>query len=76
MKQLIKEQLEVKDTSVNDPNIRFNSSLYHPTDLTNYNLKEQLEELIGPTDFKSNLEKVNLSIGIIISAMLLIFFLL
>ncbi len=69
MNSLVENERKNNSTSLNDiKNLSFNSSLTK----NNYNLKEQLEELIGPIDFTSRLEKVNLSIGIIVSAVVVL----
>lgn len=39
-----------------------------------YNLKAKLEELLGLTDFQKTLEQVNYIIGIIVSIVMLLYF--
>lgn len=63
MKESLEKQIEIVKTPIGE------TVTGH-----SYNLKEQLDQLIGPTDFKYKLEKVNLTIGIIVSSMLLFFF--
>ncbi|HSP87906.1 MAG TPA: hypothetical protein VLN45_07215 [Ignavibacteriaceae bacterium] len=52
-----------------------NTSAFGPKSVQiRYNLKEQLDHLIGKPDFSKKLNEVNLIIGIIVSVILLVYF--
>jgi hypothetical protein len=51
-----------------------NISLASQTFNNSQSPKERLDQLLGPINFNYKLEKVNLTIGIIVSSMLLLFF--
>jgi hypothetical protein len=71
MQELLEKRIEIIRNPVKEMASSQNISKYSPN---SYNLKEQLDQLIGPTNFNYKLEKVNLTIGIIVSSMLLLFF--
>lgn len=66
MQETIQKELEIYSK-------KLNTSLNPPTYQNQFGLKGQLEELLGKTDFKNELEKVNITIGIVISVLLLLF---
>jgi hypothetical protein len=66
MQETIQNEIEIHSQKFN---ISLNPKIYPNTS----SLKGQLEELLGKTDFKNKLEKVNLTIGIVISVILLLF---
>ncbi|HSP87346.1 MAG TPA: hypothetical protein VLN45_04385 [Ignavibacteriaceae bacterium] len=71
MQELLKKQMDLPRFQSNESKNSPNFPVYVATTC---NLKEQLDQLIGPANFKYQLEKVNLTIGIIISSMLLFLF--
>jgi preprotein translocase subunit SecF len=74
MEELLEKQMGILKTPLKETENRKNVSINSQTNKNGYNLKEQLDQLIGPSDFNYKLEKVNLTIGIIVSSMLLLFF--
>jgi len=73
-KEVIENKIEITKNSVNDTGNKKISSRYSNSIKNRNNLKERLEELIGTTDFSAKLNEVNLVIGIIVSAILLAYF--
>lgn len=73
-KEVIENKIEITKNFVNDTGNKKISSRYSNSIKNRNNLKERLEELIGTTDFSAKLNEVNLVIGIIVSAILLAYF--
>jgi len=73
-KEVIENKIEITKNSVNDTGNKRISTRYSNSIKNRNNLKERLEELIGTTDFSAKLNEVNLVIGIIVSAILLAYF--
>ena len=74
MQELLEKQMGIPKTLVKETENGKSFSIASQTYKNNYSLKDQLDHLIGPSNFNHKLEKVNLTIGIIVSSMLLLFF--
>jgi hypothetical protein len=70
MQELLEKQMGISKTLIKETE---NGKSFSITSHSS-SLKEQLDQLLGPTNFNYKLEKVNLTIGIIVSSMLLLFF--
>jgi hypothetical protein len=73
MRKIVEEQLELSEPPISNVNKVQNHLFIHQTKRNNYSLKDELDELIGPSNFNYQLEIVNLAIGILISLLLFFF---
>jgi len=76
MQEIVEEKMELAKNPVKNINDKKDTTFLYETSEKTYNLKEQLDRLIGPEDFHYKLESVNLVVGFIITAMLTYFFIL
>jgi hypothetical protein len=74
MEDVIERPVETKKHLINEHKSRKSVQIYSKSNRNSYNLKEQLENLTGSIDFTTKLDEINLIIGIIISAILLAYF--
>ena len=70
MQELLEKQMGISKTLIKETE---NEKSFSITSHSS-SLKEQLDQLLGPTNFNYKLEKVNLTICIVVSSMLLFFF--
>jgi hypothetical protein len=71
---MMENKIELTQNSVSQISRENSSALHTKSVEIRYNIKEQLDHLIGKPDFSKKLNEVNLIIGIIISAILLAYF--